>query len=59
MKHVDMPASETFGVTDNELTPEVYAEAITLCISVYSKKDDDFDEIVNLRAHKFLNLLPF
>ena len=36
------------------MTPEVLNEATKLCIQVYSKKDDDFDDLPTLRAHNFL-----
>jgi len=66
IKVLDTPAIELFGETDNDMTPEVLNEATKLCIQVYSKKDDDFDDLPTLRAHNFLkhksasllNLLP-
>ncbi len=54
MQAVDTPAIETFGEEDTELSDDVYQEARSMCICVYSSKDDDFDDIASLRAHKFL-----
>lgn len=55
---VDTPAIEMFGEQENELSPEVLDETRKLCIQVYSKKYDDFDNIATLRAHNFLKHKP-
>ncbi len=54
LKSTDTPAIEHLGEGDTDVCEDVFTEARHLCIKVYSTKHDDFDDIANLRAHKFL-----